>query len=189
MDFSELYDDPFDLNLLPPVPKENSREPLRSSSKTQRSPVVKKSEVALTQGHFTWLSKASTDLDQELSEMLAATSLRSYRTGFESSTAKDMKVTYLSRSDQRSRSNSPNLEDGILVKIERPFAIHVQEPRNKNHVLIEPVSCPRLSRKRTMLQVDCQAANSKPSKRKGLQVKRLKKLNLGQSLMLLNCQR
>ena len=35
MDFSEPYDDPFDLNLLPPVPKANSREPLRSSSKTQ----------------------------------------------------------------------------------------------------------------------------------------------------------
>ena len=119
MDFSEPYDDPFDLNLLPPVPKVNSRDPLRSSSKTQRSPVFKEPEVASTQDHSAWLSKASQDLDQELSEMLAATSLRSYRTGCESSTAKDLKVTHLSRSDQRSRSNS---EDDILVKIERPFA-------------------------------------------------------------------
>ena len=119
MDFSEPYDDPFDLNLLPPVPKANSRDPLRSSSKTQRSPVVKEPEVASTQDHSAWLSKASQDLDQELSEMLAATSLRSYRTGCESLTAKDLKVTHLSRSDQRSRSNS---EDDILVKIERPFA-------------------------------------------------------------------
>ena len=122
MDFSEPYDDPFDLNLLPPVPKANSREPLMSSSKTQRSPVFKEPEVASTQGHSAWLSKASQDLDQELSEMLAATSLRSYRTSFESSTAKDLKVTNLSRSTQRSRSNSPNSEDDILVKIERPFA-------------------------------------------------------------------
>ena len=68
MDFSEPCDDPFDLNLLPPVPKENSREPLMSSSKTQRSPVAKESEVASTQGHSAWLSKASQDLDQELSE-------------------------------------------------------------------------------------------------------------------------
>ena len=122
MDFSEPYDDPFDLNLLPPVPKANSREPLMSSSKTQRSPVFKEPEVASTQGHSAWLSKASQELDQELSEMLAATSLRSYRTGLESSTAKDVKVTHSSRSDQRSRSNSPNSEDDILVKIERPFA-------------------------------------------------------------------
>ena len=78
--------------------------------------------MASTQGHSAWLSKASQDLDQELSEMLAATSLRSYRTSFESSTAKDVKVTHSSRSDQRSRSNSPNLKDGILVKMERPFA-------------------------------------------------------------------
>ena len=122
MDFSEPHNDPFDLNLLPPVPKANSREPLRSSSKTQRLPVVKESEVASTQGHSAWLSKASQDIDQELSEKLATTSLRSYRTSFESSTAKDMKVTHSSRSDQRSRSNSPNSEDDILVKIERPFA-------------------------------------------------------------------
>ena len=122
MDFSEPYDDPFDLNLLPPVPKANSREPLRSSCKTQRSPVFKEPEVASTQGHSAWLSKASQDLDQELSEMLAATSLRSYRTSFESSTAKNVNVTHSSRLDQRSRSNSPNSEDDILVKIERPFA-------------------------------------------------------------------
>ena len=122
MDFSEQYDDPFDLNLLPPVPKANSREPLMSSSKTQRSPVFKEPEVASTHGHSAWLSKASQELDQELSEMLAATSRRSYRTGCQSSTAKDVKVTHSSRSDQRSRSNSPNSEDDILVKIERPFA-------------------------------------------------------------------
>ena len=122
MDFSEPYDDPFDLNLLPPVPKANSRNPLRSSSKTQRSPVFKEPEVASTQDHSAWLSKASQDLDQELSKMLAATSLRSYRTGCESSTAKDLKVTHLSRSDQRSRSNSPHSEDDILVKIEKSFA-------------------------------------------------------------------
>ena len=122
MDFSEPYDDPFDLNLLPPVPKENSREPLRSSSKTQRTPVFKEPEVASTQGHSAWLAKASQDLDQELSEILAATSLRSYRTGFKSSIAKDVKVNHSSRSDQRSRSNSPHSEENILVKIERSFA-------------------------------------------------------------------
>ena len=121
MDFSEPYDDPFDLNLLPPVPKANSREPLMSFSKTQRSPVFKEPEVASTQGHSAWLSKASQELDQELSEMLAATSLRSYRTSFESSTAKDVKFTHLSRSNQRSRSDNHNSEDDILVKIERPF--------------------------------------------------------------------
>ena len=135
MDFSEPYDDPFDLNLLPPVPKANSREPLRSSSKTQRSPVFKLPEVASTQGHSAWLSKASQDLDQELSEIVAATSLRSYRTGFESSTAKDMKVTHSSRSDQRSRSNSPNSEDDILVKIERPFTRLSEDTGSKKQEL------------------------------------------------------
>ena len=93
-----------------------------SSSKAQRSTVFKEPEEASTQDHCAWLSKASQDLDQELSEMLAATSLRSYRTSFESSTAKDVKVTHSSRSDQRSMSNSPNSEDDILVKIERSFA-------------------------------------------------------------------
>ena len=77
--------------------------------------------MASTQGHSAWLSKASQDLNQELSEMLAATSLRSYRTSFESSTAKGVKVIHSSRSVQRSRSNSPNSGDDILVKIERPF--------------------------------------------------------------------
>ena len=182
MDFSETYDDPFDLNLLPPVPKGNSREPLRSSSKTQRSPVVKESNVASTQGHSAWLSKASQDLDQELSEMLAATSLHSYRTGLESSTAKDVKVTHSSRSDQRSRSNSPNSEDDILVKIERSFARLTEDTGAKKQepCSYRPGSCPILIRKRTMLQVECQVANSRPSKRKEMQAKRLTKLNLGQ---------
>ena len=80
MDFSESYDDPFDLILLPPVPKANSREPLNTFDKTQtesggpRSSAVKESEVESTQTQFSWLTKASQDLDNELSGMLRATS-------------------------------------------------------------------------------------------------------------------
>ena len=95
MDFSDPYDDPFDLNLLPPVPKANSRVPLNTPGKTQRSPAVKVYEVASTQGQFAWLSKATQELDQELSGMLVATSqvqdpeeLRYCRTGFESTTTR-----------------------------------------------------------------------------------------------------
>ena len=63
--------------------------------------------------YFAWLSKASQELDQELSIMLAAASQvqdpeeqRSNRTDYESSNTRDVKVNNLSRSARRSRSNS-----------------------------------------------------------------------------------
>ena len=97
-----------------PVPQANSWETLRTFSKTQRAPAVKESEVASTQSHFAWLSKAARELDKDLPGLLVAAlqvqvaeELRSYKTDFESKNIRAVKVAHSSRSARRSKSNSP----------------------------------------------------------------------------------
>ena len=138
--------------------------------------------MASTQGHSAWLAKASQDLDQELSEMLVASSLRSYRTGFKSSIAKDVKVNHSSRSDQRSRSNSPHSEDHILVKIERSFARLTEDTGAKKQ---EPCSyrtgfVSNIDKKENHATSGMSRSKQQAIKRKGMEVKRPTKLNLGQ---------